>query len=386
LINKVDWHENIGRSCEFVGQNLTHYNLEASKCSDKCAETQLCTHFMWNRYKGGTCWLKKGFATKKDAIRISSPYGFCGICTNKTTPYFKLEETPLGKFTKCYFQYGRDYTNNGADKSDYSKYSYITIWLGSIRTKCYNKYGCTNFNKLYHGAMLNETIALNKTPVFYSFIIGFEASNVKFLSSNCDSSPNLCQKGSQFIRTNKKHILEKYRHQSYNIANYITKKGFCIFLIEPDFWNYYGYQSQLGGPLTGKEMRSLFDEIVSIIKSYLPNAAIAWHIKSNLTEDEMKIWWDFFKNSSNIDFIYTSDGFSHGETSQIIPDNLTWKFMSSLTGKKIIADSGYGMFHSHSNNRAWYNPVHVNDRISDDVIAVTLILSKKNPRLHKKIC
>jgi len=29
-----------------------------------------------------------------------------------------------------------------------------------------------------------------------------------------------------------------------------------------------------------------------------------------------------------------------GDSSQIVPNELTWAFMSSLTGKKIIADSG----------------------------------------------
>lgn len=366
-MNNVDWNENVGRSCEFIGQNLSHFNIRANKCSSLCAETRNCTHYVWNKYEGGTCWLKKGHATKKDAIRILNPNGFCGITTSKISA--KLKQTSLGnisdpflsficflnlyflkdKFTKCQFLYGRDYTSNGADKSDYSNYSYITIWLGSIRTKCHrHRSHCTNFNELYHGAMLKEALASNKIPVFYSFIIGFEAYNLKFLNDDCDHSPNICQKGSQFIRTNKKHILEKYRHQSYQIAEIITKKGFCVFLIEPFFWNYYGYQSQQGNPLTGYEMRSLFDEIVFIIKEYLPNAAIAWNINPKLSEDEMKVWWGFFQNSTNIDFIYTNGADSHGEISQILPNNLTWKFMSSLTGKKIIADSGYGTFDSHS--------------------------------------
>ena len=54
----------------------------------------------------------------------------------------------------------------------------------------------------------------------------------------------------------------------------------------------------------------------------------------------MTTWWGFFKNSTNINFISTSGGQSHAELAVIVPNELTWSFMSSLTGKKIIADSG----------------------------------------------
>merc|ERR1711884_758288 len=107
-------------------------------------------------------------------------------------------KTNINKFTNCQFAYGRDYTGEGADSSKYDKYDYITIWINSIRTGCRHKAVCTNFNKHYHGSMLKEVVKLNKTPVFYAYIIGFEAENIKFINPCFSFPPNLCQNGANF--------------------------------------------------------------------------------------------------------------------------------------------------------------------------------------------
>ena len=105
--------------------------------------------------------------------------------------------------------------------------------------------------------------------------------------------------------------------------------------------NYFG-RNQSSKALSGDEMRLLFDDIVRLIKTYLPKALISWDIISSITENEMKILWKYFENSSNIDFINTSGGKTHAQSSSIGGDEaeLTWSFMSSLTGRKIISDSG----------------------------------------------
>lgn len=89
-------------------------------------------------------------------------------------------------------------------------------------------------------------------------------------------------------------------------------------------------------------MRFLFDDIVAKIKRILPNSLISWDIRPSLSKSSMKTWWSYFKNSSDIDFINTSGAKSHGNSSSIsgAGNELTWAFMSSLTGKKIIADNG----------------------------------------------
>ena len=219
----------------------------------------------------------------------------------------------------------------------------MTIWINTIKQGCSNSLACTDFNEYYQGAMLKKVKSLNKIPVFYGYVIAFEARNSWGLKDCNVGNPNLCHRGSEFIRVNHDRIIERYDHQSREIAQIIGRNYFSVFLIEPDFWQYYGDQSQEGGVLSGSEMRSLFNDIVSAIKKNLPNAAISWDISAWIGNDGMRKWWEYFKSSKDIDFIHTSGGESQGGSSEIKQRELTWKFVSDLTGKKIIADSGYGV-------------------------------------------
>lgn len=260
----------------------------------------------------------------------------------------------IDKLTNCQFTYGRDYTG---DNTDYSSYDYITIWIGTIADGCSGEQSCTDFNQYYQGSMLKKTISLDKIPVFYGYIIAFEARNNWNLKDCNVGYPSLCQQGSKYIRENYDHIIERYDHQSSNIASIIGTDRFCVFLIEPDFWQYYGDEStQEGGTLSGEEMRALYDDIASTIKKNLPNAAISWDISAWIGEEGMEKWWGYFKSSPYIDFINTSGGEGHGESSQFKPNELSWSFLSSLTGRKIIADCGYGVFGAglSTNNKLFY--------------------------------
>ena len=70
---------------------------------------------------------------------------------------------------------------------------------------------------------------------------------------------------------------------------------------------------QQGGTLTGPQMRSLFDQIVATIKTYLPNAAISFDISSWLQEYQMKQWWAYFADSPDIDFLHQVGGPNNGK-------------------------------------------------------------------------
>ena len=87
-------------------------------------------------------------------------------------------------------------------------------------------------------------------------------------------------------------------------------------------------------------MRVLFDDIAATIRKNLPNAFISWDISAWIGQTGMTTWWSFFQSSSYINFISTSGGQSQGDSSQIVANELNWNFMGTLTGKKIIADSG----------------------------------------------
>ena len=136
--------------------------------------------------------------------------------------------------------------------------------------------------------------------VFYAYVIAFEARNAWGLQ-DCDmGTPNLCEKGSKYIRQQRIRILERYDHHTSNIARIMGGNAFVVFLMEPDFWQYYGDSRQAGGSLSGQEMRSLFDEMVSSIKTNLPNAKISWDISAWIGEAGLNEWWGFFKNSKDL--------------------------------------------------------------------------------------
>lgn len=184
-----------------------------------------------------------------------------------------------------------------------------------------------------------------KIPVMYGYVIAFEQRILNINDcDNGDINTSLCKKGANFIRKNKARILERYSMQASKVAEYLGRDKTAVFLIEPDFYQYYrkdgshGVQQE-GGPLTGQEMRALFDGIAQAIKAALPNALISWDI-SPWAED-METWWGFFKTSPYINFIHTSGGQARGDTKTIKDNNrATWAGMKQLTGKPIIADSG----------------------------------------------
>jgi hypothetical protein len=82
----------------------------------------------------------------------------------------------------------------------------------------------------------------------------------------------------------------------------------AIFLIEPDFWQYYGDSHQRGGPLSGEYMRALFNDMIKEIKTALPKARISWDISAWIGVAGMQKWWGFFKDHPDIEFVHTSGG------------------------------------------------------------------------------
>lgn len=113
-----------------------------------------------------------------------------------------------------------------------SYYDYISIWINTISLE----YG-TDFNPWYQGKMLEACKLYNKIPLFYAYVIAFEA-RLKLGLQDCDVDNiyNLCTRGAQFIIDYESLIFERYRHQASLIALNYDKYKPVLFLIEPDFW------------------------------------------------------------------------------------------------------------------------------------------------------
>ena len=133
------------------------------------------------------------------------------------------------KWPNCQFKAGRSYDQ---PTTDYSNFDYITIWINTIS----DAYG-TDFNPWYQGLMIDECKKQNKLPVFYAYLIAFEARH-KYGFNDCDVDPNnnLCIKGAQFIKNYRQVLVDRYGYQAQKIAERLGKDRPCLFLMEPDFW------------------------------------------------------------------------------------------------------------------------------------------------------
>jgi hypothetical protein len=195
-----------------------------------------------------------------------------------------------------------------------------------------------------HGQMLQTCKNNNKMPAFYAYFIAFMGRQLWGLQ-DCDMpGKNLCEKGAEFIRQNRAKIVSAYANFASQAAQIIGSNRQVLWLIEPDFYQYYSDQRQENGVLSGSYMRSLFDDFALAIKKSLPNAQISWDISPWASESQMRQWWGFFRDSPNINYLHTSGGSAQPNADAIFnfPTSLTYSFMNKLTGKKIIADTGYG--------------------------------------------
>ena len=52
--------------------------LNVPSISSECGEIERC-HFIWTKYDGGTCYLKKGNIRKEDAVSINDYNMVCGV-------------------------------------------------------------------------------------------------------------------------------------------------------------------------------------------------------------------------------------------------------------------------------------------------------------------
>ena len=85
VVNGINWNGNDwAMSCDFRGNDLSNVRSSGEVCSQKCSQTKGCTHYAWNKYKGGTCWMKKGSISKTNALTISDPVAVCGVLTGNS--------------------------------------------------------------------------------------------------------------------------------------------------------------------------------------------------------------------------------------------------------------------------------------------------------------
>ena len=75
----IVWNVNWAYACDFYENNLSNARTSADTCGPQCESTSGCTHFTWNNYEGGTCWMKRGPVSKNDAFSTGDYEMVCGV-------------------------------------------------------------------------------------------------------------------------------------------------------------------------------------------------------------------------------------------------------------------------------------------------------------------
>lgn len=196
---------------------------------------------------------------------------------------------------------------------------------------------------------------------------------------NCVATNDLCHVGAQRIAQQFTTIVNAYKSYSQGFAScYGTSKP-IVFELEPD-WYQYTTSSQTQ-PWTSAQAGQMLGQIVVALKSSLPNArfsidASPWVAPTN-GMDNGKAWYANF-DLSLFTFVNTSGGGTNANTVKIrTPNNMTWAGLSQVTGKPILADTGYGANGAPAGEDAlWNDPANINARIADGVVSV----SQYNPQ------
>ncbi|CAF1552401.1 unnamed protein product [Adineta ricciae] len=118
----IDWQ---GRdwtyACDFSDDSFLIIRSVGADCGGLCLTNPPCTHFMWSKVLGGTCFLKQGNVTKDDALATNDANMVCGVAyTNDAvllneTVQWNINSTAVS----CDFQ-NNDLSNNQTAQADCS--------------------------------------------------------------------------------------------------------------------------------------------------------------------------------------------------------------------------------------------------------------------------
>jgi hypothetical protein len=216
-----------------------------------------------------------------------------------------------------------------------------------------------------------------KIPVVVAYVAAFYAKrhfgrcdcNV----NTCGTNNDLCHNGAADIQQNLTNIINVYKSYAQGFAScYGTTKP-IIFEMEPDWYQYtISEQSQ---PMTATQAGTIMGQFVDTVRQYLPNAVFSMDISPWVGAngaDNGADWFSHF-DMTKFTFINTSGGGTDATSTKIRAANMmTWAGVRQVTGKPILADTGYGVNGSSAGHDAnWDNPTYINARIADGVLAIT---------------
>lgn len=252
----------------------------------------------------------------------------------------------------CSFNFGMHW-DKGPSFPD--EVGYVTIWTNQ------------GFDDGYHGGMLNGLKNTTKTPVFYGYLI---AKTSGLADCDVSGSNNLCTDGANYIRRNMPRILQSYGSFAQSAARIWGTERQIVFLIEPDFYQYFQSGNQNGEPLPFDSARVIMDQIHAKVLEFLPQAEFSFDISPWVSQ---RNWFGAFDTAS-FTWANTSGGRTQGGSTRIRTENtLTWSAAAATLNRGIIADVGYGVGGGPDQTgvAAWNDLTNLNARIADGVVGIT---------------
>jgi hypothetical protein len=233
------------------------------------------------------------------------------------------------------------------------------------------------------------------TLAVVSYIIAFSARRDQGLQDcNVSGQTNLCRYGATYIRNRlEDRIIPQYAMYARGFAGSCGTTRPIIWLMEPDYYQYHA-----GGDanaLTPQEAAQIMGRLVATVRQHLPNAIFSLDI-SPWIPNEGADWYAHF-NLADFTFINTSGGGTDANNARIRAVNtMTWAGVHRVTGKPIIADTGYGASGAPTGHDAqWDVAANINARIADGVVGINQYnpssswpstLSQIRPQLGKVAC
>jgi hypothetical protein len=278
-------------------------------------------------------------------------------------------------FDPCRFHFGTIDSVAKANPSMIPQIDFFTPgWMGQKDTFDMS-YVCTEANA--GGALAG------KVPVIVAYVAAFYAKRHFGICdcnvTTCGTNNDLCHSGAADIANNLASIVNVYKSYAQGFAAcYGTTKP-IVFEMEPDFYQ-YTYTGIETAPWTFAQAGQIMSQFTAAIKAYLPNAALSmdispWVGTNNNTggdgSDNGKNWYSYF-DLSQFTFINTSGGGTDAATAQIRGDKMTWAGVNQVTGKPILADTGYGVGGSPAGpDPAWDSVTNINARIANGVLSIS---------------
>ena len=231
-----------------------------------------------------------------------------------------------------------------------------------------------------HGSVCTESASGGplggKLPVMVAYIAadyvkhthGLCDCNVTTCGSSGGHTNDLCNYGAQYITQDWAAILNLYKSNADGFANCMGGRP-IVFEMEPDWYQYtISNQTQ---PWSASQAGTNMTALVNAMKS---NSALKAYFSLDISPwipNEGANWYPNF-DLGLFTFVNTSGGGTDANNTRIRANNdMTWAGVNKVTGKPILADTGYGAAGSSAGEDAvWNVAANINARMADGVVSI----------------